>query len=99
MILGYWNFISFASSLIVDQVVVTSSTMRMVSLPLNWRFSTSEKAFLRFFNLHSLFKLACVLVCLFFFATFTRGILVVSLSFFARTLDWLYPLTKYCLYR
>lgn len=90
---------SLASSFIVDQVVVMSSTIRMVSLPVSVRCGIRENTFFRFFNLPSLFKLACVLVFFFFFANSTRGIPVISLSFLANIFDWLYPLTKYSLYR
>ena len=96
---GYSDLMSLASSLIVDQVVVMSSTMRIVSFPLSLRFGIRENAFFRFFNLHALLRLVCVLVCFFFFASSTRGIPVILLNFFARILDWLYPLTKYSLYR
>jgi len=64
-----------------------SSTMRIVSLPMMVRFGIRENVFFKFFNLPSLFKLACVFVCFFFFANSTRGIHVISLNFFANILD------------
>lgn len=57
-ICGYVCFIVFASSLMVDHVVVTSSMMSNVSCPLQGRLLLRIKAFVRLRNLPSLFKLA-----------------------------------------
>jgi len=71
----------------VDPVVVMSSTISNVSSPFSFKFFTKENTFFKFFNLPSLFKLACVFVCFFFFASSTRGIPVISLNFFANIFD------------
>jgi len=77
-----------ASSLMVDQVVVTSSTIRMVS-DSHIFCASIWKAFSRFESLWLLFRPACVCVERVFLAVYIHGSQIFSESLWARTLDWL----------
>ena len=90
MVLAIW--------LSVDQVVVTSSTSKTVSVPVSM-FSFRTKAFWRFFNLAFLVRLAWDFVCFVFWTSWLQGSQSLVARFLANNSDWLYHLVKYLRYR